>query len=242
MTTVSGDIVLRDYIDVAELRIRAMALAAACGLSRLQQGLVGLAVTDVGAFAIQHADRLAVELRIEEDEIATPYLLVVVRDTDLIATEGEAVFRPSGRDFGLMLAERASELFSVQGAATTGMTVTMGWALDPASNWADPRDRLPQPWRQGSLRSPIESLRRETGEVLVLLEVLRRTEAAIEEKAEIFIELTAELDATNRLLGTQPEAELASEAEAYLAAVVHFSTDAILSLTPDLLVKTWNRS
>jgi anti-sigma regulatory factor (Ser/Thr protein kinase) len=147
MTTVSGNIVLGDYIDVAELRIRAMALAAACGLSRSHQGLVALAVTDVGVFAIQHADRLAVELFVEDEDAAAPYLMVVVRDTDVPATEHKAVSQPSGHDFGLMLAERASERFSVQGEATTGMTVTMGWALEttcltsPASTRSRVRSR-----------------------------------------------------------------------------------------------------
>ncbi len=240
MTTVSGNIVLGDYIDVAELRIRAMALAAACGLSRSHQGLVALAVTDVGVFAIQHADRLAVELFVEDEDAAAPYLMVVVRDTDVPATEHKAVSQPSGHDFGLMLAERASERFSVQGEATTGMTVTMGWALKPTVGWVDPGDHLSHLSSQHSLPSPIESLRRETGEVLILLEVLRRAEAAIEEKAEIFMQLTAELDATNRLLGLQPETDPTRDAQAYLETVVHSSPDAMLSMSPDLVVKTWN--
>jgi anti-sigma regulatory factor (Ser/Thr protein kinase) len=139
---VSGNIVLRDYIDVAELRIRALALAAACGLSRSHQGFVALAITDAGVFAIQHADRLAVELFIEDEDVGAPFLMVVVRDADVPATEREAVSQPSGHDVGLVLAERASERFSVEGETTTGMTVTMGWALKAPVGWVDPGDHL----------------------------------------------------------------------------------------------------
>jgi PAS domain S-box-containing protein len=70
--------------------------------------------------------------------------------------------------------------------------------------------------------------------------VLRRAEAAIEEKAEIFMQLTAEIDATNRLLGLQPETDPTREALTYLETVVHTSPDAMLSMSPDLVVKTWN--
>ncbi len=239
VSTLKGSIALRDYVDVAELRIRATRLASACGLCPSDQGLVALAVTDAGVFALQHAHSPEAALSVEDDETA-PHLTVVVRGTGAVAAEAETVFRPTGQDhLGLMLAARAAERFSVSTQSSSGTIVTMGWALAPGTRGAENVNLVRYDDSEDAGSSTIDVLR-EIGEVVVLLEVLRRADAAIEDKAVVFAQLTEKLEATNRLVGGDPDADDTSEAGALLTAIVRSSTDGIFSMTPDLAVTSWN--
>ncbi|MBN0044731.1 PAS domain S-box protein [Streptomyces actuosus] len=66
-------------------------------------------------------------------------------------------------------------------------------------------------------------------------------QAELERRARLVDELGQELEDTNRgLIALHTELEAAREAEARLAAVVASSDDAMISLDPDLLVRTWN--
>jgi len=54
-------------------------------------------------------------------------------------------------------------------------------------------------------------------------------------------DLTSELEETNRgLIAFHRELEVARQAEAQLAAIVRSSDDAMISITPDLVITTWN--
>ena len=128
MSTPGFTVTLRDYVDVVELRMRATMLATACGLGRRQQGLVAVAVTEAGVFALQHVGRSAAELRVENDK-ASSRLMVVVRGAGSVVGLTESLLPALGEDGGLVLAERAAERFSVSTEPRSGTKVTMGWAL-----------------------------------------------------------------------------------------------------------------
>jgi two-component system sensor histidine kinase DevS len=65
--------------------------------------------------------------------------------------------------------------------------------------------------------------------------------AELERRARLVDELSQELDDTNRgLIALHTELEAARQAEARLAAIVASSDDAMISVSPALLVQTWN--
>jgi two-component system, NarL family, sensor histidine kinase DevS len=232
-------IALRDYVDVAELRLRATSIAIECGLGRTHQGLVALAVTDAGVFALQQGRSPAAELRVSNDD-GDPRLVVVVSETGAPTLDTDAVLRVAGKDRGLMLARQAAERFSIRTEPSSGMTVTMEWAVSSDGVAADgegPKDD--HGWEVGR-PTVIDVLRRETGELAVLLEVLRRTEASIEDKAELFAQVASEFQATNRLIGLEARSWRVSEPDAVLEAMVRASADALFSMTLDLVITTWN--
>lgn len=66
-------------------------------------------------------------------------------------------------------------------------------------------------------------------------------QAELERRAQLVVELSQELDDTNRgLIALHTELEAARRAEARLAAIVASSDDAMISVGPDHLVQTWN--
>ncbi len=72
-------------------------------------------------------------------------------------------------------------------------------------------------------------------------ERLRAAEAELEACRRQVADLTSELEETNRgLIAFHRELEAARHAEAQLAAIVRSSDDAIFSMTPELIITTWN--
>jgi two-component system, NarL family, sensor histidine kinase DevS len=70
---------------------------------------------------------------------------------------------------------------------------------------------------------------------------LRAAEAELVASRRQVADLTAELEETNRgLIAFHHELEVARQAEAQLAAIVRSSEDAMYSMTPDLVITTWN--
>jgi two-component system sensor histidine kinase DevS len=70
---------------------------------------------------------------------------------------------------------------------------------------------------------------------------VRAVEAELEASRRRVADLTAELEETNRgLIAFHHELEAARQAEAQLAAIVRSSEDAMYSMTPDLVITTWN--
>jgi two-component system, NarL family, sensor histidine kinase DevS len=70
---------------------------------------------------------------------------------------------------------------------------------------------------------------------------LREAESELAGARQQAAELTRELEETNRgLIAFHRELEAARQAEAQLAAIVRSSDDAMVSMTPDLVITSWN--
>lgn len=73
------------------------------------------------------------------------------------------------------------------------------------------------------------------------LELLRQRDRELDRATQQLAHAHQELDETNRgLIALHTELDLARQAEARLAAIVQSSDDAILSMTPEHRIQTWN--
>jgi anti-sigma regulatory factor (Ser/Thr protein kinase) len=167
MSTPSFTVSLRDYVDVVELRMRATMLASACGLGRRRQGLVAVAVTEAGVFALQHVGRSAAELRVENDETSSR-LMVVVRGAGSVVGLAESLLPALGEDGGLVLAERAAERFSVSTEPKSGTKVTMAWALPSGGRTVGKDEPLESGDEIDAVSSQLDALHDEHREFAVL--------------------------------------------------------------------------
>ena len=234
MSTPIVTLPLADASDVVRLRLVAREAAAACGLDPSRQAWTALAVTEAAAGALVHAGGGEVAFCIADDR---GRLDVVVTGGDWDGPEVGDEPGAAGPGEGLSVARRAADLFSIE-SRTGATSIIMGWALPPGGA---PRMAEASEARAGPPSSWLAFLSQEDRALSELLDAVGHLDTKSGTRMGQLEELTEELEATNRgLIALHRELEDAKEAEARLAAIVRSSDEAMLSLSTDQIVVSWN--
>lgn len=226
-------------VDVAVARMLTRRAAAACSLSPEHQAWVALAVTECALGVLSHERPARATLRFADYGDGLERFEVVIEapvpEDALVAALGG-----SKETSGLDLLQRAVESLSIASSGGPSSTITMGWSVPDGTS---PKGAVVQALAMLEVDSlGILGLLHEEDRALDgLLSSLVEKGRSLEELHKEADEVMDELEETNRgLIALHAELESAREAEARLAAIVRSSDDAMISITLDGSVASWN--
>jgi two-component system sensor histidine kinase DevS len=225
--------------DAASLRRDVLRFASSCGLGLVERVLAALAVGDVANELVSAGVAGLATLRLRSESLPCRIELVVAGDVRALA-----VGAPPAGSFAGAWQRRLGDPPAVVPEPGSDRALVLSWTIDAAPG-EEPADGC---WSVGSWSiqpdgqiASFDSLDEEGRLLVRLAGALGTTRAALEDARRANVAMSSELEATNRgIVALHLELERAREAEAELAAIVRFSDDAILSLSGELRVASWN--